>query len=116
MFSRTIRTACIVLAGLAVSPVFGGTIGLNWNASSGARGYLVHWGPSPGVYSDTLDVGNTTSTVLTTIGDCTNWYFAVSAYNFAGVSGNSNEVNSWPRPNVTGTSPGTDATSVSRSS
>ena len=107
MLFRTIRTACVVLVGLTVSPAFGGTIGLNWNPSPDARGYRVHWGPSPGAYSDTLDVGDTTSTVLTTIGDCTNWYFAVSAYNFAGESGPSNEVNSWPRPSVTGTSPGT---------
>ena len=106
MLSRAIRTACIVFVVLAVSPLFAGTIGLSWSPSPGARGYRVLWGSSPGVYSDTLDVGDTTSTVLTTVGDCANWYFAVTAYNFAGESGPSSEVNSWPRPDVTSTSPG----------
>ena len=102
-----------ILAGLAATLLLsGGTvalagdIGLAWNSSTGASGYKVHYGTSPGSYTSHKDVGNVTTTTLTGLGDCSNYYFAVTAYNAAGESGYSNEVQSWTRPRVTAFTPG----------
>lgn len=90
------------LAGAACA----GEIGLTWSSSSGAAGYKVHYGTSPGVYSKTVDVGNVTSTKVSGLTDCSTWYFAVSAYNAAGASEYSNEVGSWPRTTISALNPG----------
>jgi hypothetical protein len=82
-----------------------GTIGLSWDSSANATGYRVHYGPNPGSYTNTVDVGNTTQATLNSLGDCSTWYFAVTAYNGAGSSGFSEEVSSWPRPAVGSASP-----------
>jgi hypothetical protein len=82
-----------------------GTLGLAWNSSANATGYRVHYGPNPGNYTNTVDVGNTTQATLNSLGDCSTWYFAVTAYNGAGSSGFSDEVSSWPRPTVSSASP-----------
>ena len=90
--------AGILLAGW--SSLVAGTLGLSWNASSGAAGYNVYYGPAPGQYTTSVNVGNVTQTTLTSVPDCTTTYFAVAAYNVVGESGFSNEVPSWPRPSV----------------
>ncbi len=61
-----------------------GTVNLNltWNASTASNvgGYIVYYGTSSGVYSASVDVGNTTSTTLTGLQAATTYYLAVSAY------------------------------------
>ncbi len=100
------RIAFAVAAALLLSSAaLAGDLHLAWDASPGATGYRVYYGTAPGSYPQSVDVGNVTETTLTTLGDCTEWYFAVTAYNDAGESGYSNEVASWPRPIVTSTSP-----------
>lgn len=94
--------ACILACSASISA---GTIGLAWDASSGATGYRVHWGPSSGNYTSSQDVGNTTQTLLTGVQNCTDTFFAVTAYNSAGESGFSNEISNWPRPEVNSASP-----------
>jgi len=86
-----------------------GTIGLNWDSSTGATGYRVCYGDSPGNYfSPPLYDGPQTQTVISTaaLAHCTTWHFVVTAYNSAGESGYSDPVASWPRPEVTTVSPG----------
>lgn len=90
---------------LAGATAQAGQIGLAWNASSGATGYKIHWGTAPGNYTQHKDVGSVTQTVLSGVGDCQDWYFAVTAYNSAGESGYSNEVYSWPRTQVSNLTP-----------
>ncbi len=96
------RWLYIVAAVLAVAPVAAGTISLTWDAASGASGYRVYWGASPGVYGQNpKDVGNVTETTIDDLTDCTTWYLAVKAYNAAGESPDySNEVVGWARPVV----------------
>ena len=102
MAVRTLsRLAGIALVLLACPPgQLAGTIGLAWNPSAGAEGYLVYYGPSPGQYTNFVDVGNLSQVTLAGSPNCTTSYFAVTAYNSAGESGPSNEVSSWPRPVV----------------
>jgi len=104
-----VRVACLIgaLSVLLLSPmaVEAGSIGLRWDASPGATGYRVHYGLGTRNYVESLDVGNTTNVTLTGLSDCTDLYFAVTAYNPAGESGFSDEVISWTRPAVSTTSP-----------
>ena len=95
----------VVLVAL-VEPAFAGTLGLSWNAAPGATGYKVYYGTQSGVYTGSLDVKNVTSTSISTLSDCTPWFLAVKAYNYAGESAAfSQEVTSWPRPSVTSATP-----------
>jgi hypothetical protein len=94
-----------VLVLVAAPHVSAGTIGLSWQPSPGASGYRVHYGPQSNNLSTVVDVGNTTQTTLNSLGNCTTWHFAVSAYNAAGSSNLSPTVSSWPRPSVSNASP-----------
>jgi len=98
---KLLLVALLLLApasALAVGPEFVGDCNqISWDASisPGVTGYVLHWGPTPGNYINTVDVLN----VLTVPG-CTSlgvvpgqWYMAVSAYDAGtGVSGVSNEI------------------------
>lgn len=93
---------------LCVSPATAGTMKLAWGSVSGATGYRVYYGGTSGNYSNTVNVGNTTSATLTGLADCTQYYVAVKAYNSQGESATfSNEVAGWARPrlDVVGTVP-----------
>ena len=57
-------------------------------------GYIVYHGTAPGVYYDSVDVGNVTSYQWTGLADNTKHYFAVTAYDVVSMeSAHSNEVN-----------------------
>ena len=106
MSRRTWLPTTLVFALVAaIGSASAGTIGLAWNQSTGAAGYRVYWGSSPGNYTESRDVGNTTQTVLSGVADCDDSYFAVTAYNAAGESGFSAEVNSWPRAEIRSATP-----------
>jgi len=106
MHLRTWLTTMAVISGLAAaSGVEAGQIGLQWSPAPGASGYRVHLGPSPGTYTSTIDVGNSTETVLSTVPNCADSYYAVTAYNAAGESDYSNEVRSWPYPEISSLTP-----------
>ncbi len=87
----------VASVGLLSTPQFAGTRTVSWNPSAGATGYKLHYGTQPGDYSTTVNVGNKTQHVLPNLDDCITWYFAVSAYNTAGESGLSVEVD-WLTP------------------
>ena len=65
-------------------PSAAGTVNVNltWSASTASNvgGYIVYYGTSSGVYTSSVDVGNTTSTTLTGLQGGTAYYFAVGAY------------------------------------
>jgi hypothetical protein len=105
--TRASRIGCCVLAAIvsAFLPAVAGTVGLSWTGSAGATGYHVHYGTASGNYTTTVDVGNTTSTVLQGLQDCTRYYFAVSAYNQAGESALSTEASSVARPVISNVAP-----------
>lgn len=69
-----------------------GTATLSWNpVSPPLTGYKVYYGTTSQTYSPSVDVGNTTSTMISLpIG--TTYYFALTAYNSGGESGFSQEV------------------------
>ncbi len=65
--------------GLNTSPG-NGSILLSWNEVDGAEGYILYYGISPGIYSQSIDLGNTVSYTLGGLTNGTVYYFAVSAY------------------------------------
>jgi hypothetical protein len=70
---------------------------LTWDppvVSTDVTGYMLHYGTASGVYSQAIDVGNTTSCAVGNLIDGQTYYFAATAYNQAGnQSVYSNEVN-----------------------
>lgn len=86
--------AAMLISGLVPSS-FAAQAHLSWDASSspGVAGYKLYYGTSSAVYSQSLDVGNTTSYTVTGLDDGKEYYFAAAAYDTASVqSGYSNEV------------------------
>jgi len=94
------------LACLAALGVRAGTVDLEWDPAPGANGYKVYYGSAAGQYTQIKDVGNRTTTTMSNLTDCTDYFMAVKAYNAFGESGEfSNEVHGWARPALTGTAP-----------
>jgi hypothetical protein len=98
----TLRFALVVFLALLVPRlVAAGTITLAWDANpeSDIAGYVLSYGTSPGIYTTRVDVGNVTSTRLTSLTDNVVYYFAVAAYNRGGLSSSlSAEVSGLPTP------------------
>jgi hypothetical protein len=68
---------------------------LAWNSSSSSNiaGYRLHSGTTSGVYSQTIEVGNATSALVSSLMAGKTYFFAVTAYNTVGAeSAASNEV------------------------
>lgn len=59
---------------------------VNWNANteSDLAGYRVYYGAAPGTYSQTVDVGLTTSHSITGLVDGSTYYISVTAYDTSG--------------------------------
>ncbi len=96
------RSALISLAALSVigplvsTPAFADSITLAWDGSSGAAGYKLYYGITPGPpYSASVDIGNVTTYLLSGLDSNTLYYFAVTAYSSSGEETTfSNEVSS----------------------
>src|SRR6185436_18779607 len=56
-------------------------------ALESVTGYLVYIATAPGLYTEIIDVGNQTTFVYPTAGVGQQYYFAVLAYNAAGIGG-----------------------------
>jgi hypothetical protein len=85
----------------AIAPVAAGTINVAWDPVSGASGYRVYYGTSPGNYTDVVDVGNNTQAALSGIGDCADHYVSAKAYNGNGESAQfATEVAGWAKPQI----------------
>lgn len=66
------------------------SITLEWDANTepDIAGYIIRYGTAPGAYTNTIDVGNTTSLVIPDLAtDTTIIYFVISAYNAADLEG-----------------------------
>ncbi len=101
------RALPFLVAVVVASPALGGSISLAWNQASGASGYRVYYGTASRQYTASVDVGNSTTTTVTGLANCTTWYLAVKAYNAAAESPEySNEISGWPRPEITSVTPG----------
>ena len=84
---------------LSSRPAIAGTFTLSWDPSPepDIRGYLVFWGTSPGLETNSVNVGNQTFYQFTEPDPTQTYYFVVRAYNAMGlVSGDSVEVSSAP--------------------
>ena len=59
---------------------------LAWNASSdpSVAGYFLYYGPAAGVYTNRIDIGNSTTTSMSGLNEGETYHFAVSAYNSTG--------------------------------
>jgi hypothetical protein len=89
------------LLGVTSAPAHAGEISLRWDFVSNATGYRVYYGTSPGQYTQSTNVGNTTATNLEVPEDCTTYYVAVKAYDSYGESPDfSNEVSGWAHPEI----------------
>ncbi|HJQ98672.1 MAG TPA: fibronectin type III domain-containing protein [Candidatus Polarisedimenticolaceae bacterium] len=102
------RLALVLLTSLltaAASQTLAGTVSIAWDpvSVSDLAGYRVYYGTSPGNYTQSVDVGNVTSTTINNLTDCTTYYFGVKAYDTAANESvaYSNEISGWPRPVVT---------------
>jgi hypothetical protein len=69
-------------------------ITLKWdpNPAPNLAGYRVYYGTSSGVYTQEIDVGNMTATLVSNLKEGRTYFFAVTAYNTAAESLPSNEV------------------------
>jgi fibronectin type III domain protein len=78
----------LLLASLGVTGAQGqSSVALAWDAVTGGSvaGYRVYQGTASGVYTQSILAGNVTQTTLANLIDGTQYYFAVTAYNAAGV-------------------------------
>ncbi len=75
----------ILLIGLSLTVSFAYTVTLSWDANteSDLAGYKVYYGTSSRNYTETIDVGNTTTYQITGLSEGT-YYFAVTAYDTSG--------------------------------
>ena len=77
------------------------TLAWNPNPEPDVIGYRLHYGTSSGRYPQSVDVGNTTSSVLSGLAENTRYYSVVTAYNSAGLeSFPSNEISFVTRPSL----------------
>jgi hypothetical protein len=92
-FAKTVLVTLIISPATSSPPSTTSSATLTWNAVTGATvtGYKVYVGEAPRLYTRTITVSTTSSTVNSlTVGRT--YYFAVTAYNSAGESTPSNEV------------------------
>lgn len=109
--ARVVLLAAVAAVVLVTASTAGiaGEMSIAWDpvSDSDLAGYKVYYGTSPGSYTETKDVGNTTSTTLTGLDPCTVYYVAVKAYDTEGLEseGYSNEISGLPRPVVASVTP-----------
>lgn len=71
---------------IGAAPVEAAEATLTWDRSPEASvaGYVIAYGTSPGVYTQTVDVGPATASTVTNLNDVQTYYFAVRAYDVLG--------------------------------
>jgi len=74
-----------LLIGLLSPLQAGQSVSLAWNAESGVAGYRLHYVTASGTYTQTFDVGDTTTATVSSLTPGSTYYFFVTAYNAAGV-------------------------------
>jgi uncharacterized protein (TIGR02597 family) len=61
------------------------SVSLAWDTESGVAGYRLHYGTASGIYTQTVDVGDTTTATVSSLTPGLTYYFVVTAYNVAGL-------------------------------
>ena len=63
------------------------SLSLDWNPNTdpSVAGYNVYYGSTSGAYTNVINVGNTTNTVVGGLVEGQTYYFAVTAYTFDGI-------------------------------
>jgi len=79
---RAFAAAAVLLLLLPAMRSFAGTATLAWDAvtSPAVAGYLLHYGPSAGHYTSSVDAGKATSKSVSSLTEGTTYHFAVTAY------------------------------------
>jgi len=103
---KTLALSIILLLGLTIEAQtvertnVQASITFAWNPVANATGYRFYWGPSSGVYTNAVSVGNTTSYTVTNIVRGATNYYTVTALSAVLESPYSNEVktNTAPLP------------------
>ena len=95
--SKIILRGCFIFALVIfrISPAQAApTVTLKWDPSraSGVAGYRLYYGTSSRAYTQELDIGNSTTTLVSNLAEGRTYFFAVTAYNAAAESSPSNEV------------------------
>ena len=103
-----VSLVALLCASIGAAWVHAADVTLAWDPNAEpVDGYRLYYGTTSGVYTDSMDAGDTTQATLTGLNLDTTYYIVVRAYNIDGESGNSNEV-SWQQ-----SSPDTTAPTVS---
>ena len=96
VYSRIIFLSFVFCFFLSYSISYAAQATLTWDPpaiSTDVTGYMIHYGTTPGAYSQGIDVGKTTSYTVSNLNDGQTYYFAATAYNRTGMqSVYSNEV------------------------
>jgi hypothetical protein len=94
------RRLLLLLVLITASAARAGSIPVAWDPVTDAdlAGYRVFWGTASGVYTQQQDFAVATSTSISNLTDCTNYFFAVKARDAAGnlSSSYSTELQGWP--------------------
>lgn len=78
-----------------------GELRIAWDAVPGAAGYYVDYGRDSSNLNQRYDAGNQTQATIPGLTDCSNWHFAVSAYDTQRQAAqSSDQIYSWPRPEI----------------
>ncbi len=91
----------LLLTFFLVNVLYGADITSSWDANSESdlAGYIVYYGTQSGNYTQSVDVGNTTSKTITIQDTNKTYFFAIKAYDNAGnKSGFSQEVSLFVPP------------------
>src|SRR6478735_5273344 len=94
LFRRVILAMCLLLV-VQVGQVLGGSVRLYWDANTepDLAGYVLVYGPAPGIYTTSVPLSATAVTHELTDLPAGTYYFAIRAFNAANAqSGYSNEV------------------------
>lgn len=90
LLKRIVVLGVTLFIGLLAEDALGsqtvGKVRFSWdqNPESIVTGYRVHWGTQPGVYTNTLDVGNVTEVVIEEFIEGVTHYSAITAYSDSG--------------------------------
>ena len=85
LFSR-ILISLVLCFFLSATNVFAGDAILEWDppeTSTDVAGYMIHYGTSPGSYTNVIDVGNVTNYTVSGLIEGQAYYFSVTAYDNA---------------------------------
>src|SRR5947207_2689155 len=93
------RLSLVLFISYLASTSLASDVTLAWEADQNPSiaGYRLHSGTSSGVYTQTTELGNTTSTLVSNLIDGKTYFFVVTAYNNGSVeSSPSNEISYTP--------------------